>query len=82
MATRSLLAAMVLGAVAVAQTQTVKPVRVESGLLQGTVEDGITIYRGNDEDARACEPRLPVLRPFGDAACASRDSAAGDGRQA
>jgi carboxylesterase type B len=44
MATRSLLAAMVLGAVAVAQT--VKPVRVESGLPQGTGEDGVTIYRG------------------------------------
>jgi carboxylesterase type B len=28
------------------QTETPKPVKVEGGLLQGTVEDGLAVYRG------------------------------------
>src|SRR5690349_12578625 len=28
------------------QTTAPKPIKVETGLLQGTVEDGLTIYRG------------------------------------
>src|SRR5450759_3953332 len=32
--------------VGVAFAQTTKPIKVEGGLLQGSVEDGLTIYRG------------------------------------
>jgi para-nitrobenzyl esterase len=46
MAPRVFLVAMIFGGVALAQTQTVKAVKVESGLVQGTVEDGLAIYRG------------------------------------
>ena len=41
---RAFLIAMLAGGLCVAQTPT--PIRVEAGTLQGTSEDGLTVYRG------------------------------------
>src|SRR5690349_13378725 len=35
-----------LALISAAVTQPFKPIKVDGGLLQGTVEDGLTIYRG------------------------------------
>jgi para-nitrobenzyl esterase len=43
---RTALAAAALTAVSGLQAQTPQPVRTQSGLVQGTVQDGITVYEG------------------------------------
>ncbi|MGA9118580.1 MAG: carboxylesterase family protein [Bacteroidota bacterium] len=64
MKTMMLFCAMITAGLSIAQLPA--PVKVESGLLQGTSEDGVTVYRGVPfaappvGDLRWCAPRPPA----------------------